>query len=972
MSLQTFDVGDPKVLLEREGVLERVGAASARLKLGSGCALFVVGEAGLGKTSILRRAISDAAMSGIRVGFGEGVASESRLGFGLLQQTWKQLGSDGWIGGSESRPFADLRTAPFYWFMNWLEEQANSAPVMIAIDDLHWADPDSLALLAYACRRLRDLNVLVMATLRPWPREAFDAVAELYATGHVEVEQVRPLSFEAGSKLIMEAAGECSVPEGELRGIWDACAGNPLLLENAGAAFSDGTAKPGAGEVVGLPSRAFRSRVLLLRFAGLADQVLRTAQAASIFGTRFRTQLVAEIAGVDPSEAAESLRVLTNAGLVLHVGDGWSEFVHPLFRMALYDDIAEPTRANLHAVALRVLRRFGADPTEAAVHARRGNLVGDEVALAVLRDATRVSLASGGIGTSLVHLRTAVELAGASDSVGLRLSLSEVLVAAGQFAEAEAIGQDLLLVDLSAEVRSKVLSCLAQAALWSGEPGKAEMRFDDAIEAVADKPDLAVNAILEACRACLPVSNARRLLGWSQRARELAGGKVAREGTVSAGRLAETEIVWAQCAVMCGDSQGIAAADSAGRRAGSMQGRDAEAMRMGMWAGFSAFAIAKATERFSFAHEVFTALFAEAERMASPVAIVSLAMSYADVLARVGRLREAAELVERASVAAELVPLVLPWVRVARAHIGRERGTEYTEFGDAAAIAACDAVEALANGFPDHGPTLRLWLLKLRIGIEMDAGRPSDACRLARTVEDKAQHFGLMEPCVVPWADTALEAYIAADARDDVVRLLDSVRRASDGWPCIWPRSVVLSGEAWLAEISGERGVAEGHHRETIEMLREVELPLVRATALVSFGAFLRRGGEPRRARSVVAEAIEIAEECGAGRIGRMARVELAACGGRRRRSLSERWELTAREAVVAGIAAEGASNIEIASILGVSPKTVEHHLHSVYLKLGMSSRRELIRGWSTRDGDGKRSPGPQVGSVVAVDAGRI
>lgn len=978
MSLPNLAIGEPKPLFEREGVLARVREVVEHAAQGNGGSLFIIGEGGLGKTSVLRQAILDAGRA--RVGLAEGVASESRLPYGLLQQAWEHLGYDDRTvtGGAVDTSTGDLRLARFYRFSGWLADHAGRDPLVIAVDDLHWADPDSLALLAYTCRRLSRLKVAIIATLRPWPRGAYDAVAELCGAGHAQVEHMRPLSLDAGTELVRRNAGDVPVAAGEMRGIWEACSGNPLLLESAAMSLASGERTATATGIdpvtgsgidhgpLGGSAEAFRSRLLLLRFAGLDDDVLRTAQSASIFGTRFRAHLVAGLAGVDPVVAAASLQALVNAGLLIDKGEGWSEFVHPLFRRVLYDDMSEPARSTLHALALRVLIDHGADPTDAAQHAQLGRLVGDPAALEVLKEATRRSLAVGGVATALVHLRTAVDLAGSDDSAGLRLELGQVLVAAGQLAESQAICRDLLLSNLDLGMRSRVLSCLAQASLWSGEPARAESLFDESIDAASGDAERAIDAILEASRACTALSSARRLLAWAERARDLAAG-----GAAGAERQEQADSLWAQCAVMCADHRGVELAGMAARKAGSIEARDARSITRKMWAGFSAFAIAKSTEQFIVADEVFAELFSEAEQIGSPVAVATLATSYADVLARVGRLGDAALLVERASLAVELVPVVRPWVEVARAHIGRERGmggdgsvggADEPEHDTGCLVDQLDAAAALATGIPDHGPTLWLWLGKLRAESALDAGRAGDAARHARDLERRAVETGVLEPCVVPWADTALDAYSGAGSRPDVVRLLRHLEEVGDGWPCRWPRSVVLVGRAWLAETAGDREAAESSYREALALLGEVTLPLARARALVSFGAFLRRGGQSRKARTSVTEAIDIAEGCGAGRLARVARTELAACGGRRKRSSAARWDLTPRETTVADIAAGGASNLEIASVLGLSAKTVEHHLHSIYMKLGMSSRRELIRRWRL-GGDGSE---PGAGGAAA------
>jgi DNA-binding CsgD family transcriptional regulator len=121
-----------------------------------------------------------------------------------------------------------------------------------------------------------------------------------------------------------------------------------------------------------------------------------------------------------------------------------------------------------------------------------------------------------------------------------------------------------------------------------------------------------------------------------------------------------------------------------------------------------------------------------------------------------------------------------------------------------------------------------------------------------------------------------------------------------------------------------------------------VELPLEKVETLLEYGAFLRRTGEPARARPLLAEALRLAEATGAAWLAGYVRAELLVAGGRRR-GREEQEQLTAQEDRVARLAAAGRSNQEIARQLWLSVSTVESHLHRIYAKLGIQSRRALI-----------------------------
>jgi DNA-binding NarL/FixJ family response regulator len=141
------------------------------------------------------------------------------------------------------------------------------------------------------------------------------------------------------------------------------------------------------------------------------------------------------------------------------------------------------------------------------------------------------------------------------------------------------------------------------------------------------------------------------------------------------------------------------------------------------------------------------------------------------------------------------------------------------------------------------------------------------------------------------------------------------------------------------------RGGDEGLEllREAAETLAQSPARLWRARALVDYGAALRRANRRRDCRAPLRDGLALAEECGATPLAERARRELAASGGRLPPRTGGRFdELTPSELRVAGLAAEGLSNPEIAQRLFVTIKTVEMHLSNAYRKLSISSRRDL------------------------------
>jgi DNA-binding CsgD family transcriptional regulator len=133
-------------------------------------------------------------------------------------------------------------------------------------------------------------------------------------------------------------------------------------------------------------------------------------------------------------------------------------------------------------------------------------------------------------------------------------------------------------------------------------------------------------------------------------------------------------------------------------------------------------------------------------------------------------------------------------------------------------------------------------------------------------------------------------------------------------------------------------------------------MPLAKAETLIGYGRFLRHTGRGKQARDVLHHALDVLEPTAAGRLQAIAGEELAAAGGRRRRDQRPATDLTAQERRVATLAAQGLTNLDIGRNLFISAKTVDHHLASVYAKLGFHSRRELIFAWHEKPAEGKSS----------------
>jgi DNA-binding CsgD family transcriptional regulator len=240
-----------------------------------------------------------------------------------------------------------------------------------------------------------------------------------------------------------------------------------------------------------------------------------------------------------------------------------------------------------------------------------------------------------------------------------------------------------------------------------------------------------------------------------------------------------------------------------------------------------------------------------------------------------------------------------------------------------------------------ESPYLRLWICLLACRKFVHIGSQAKAVQAAEQAAAVVRESAMTEPCMVPWHGAAIEAYIAAGELERATELVAWLEEICRPLPCQAPRAVAAWGGAMVAWRRGQLDAAEEGFQKALAHNAAVPMPLAEAETLIAYGRFLRHTGRPTRARAVLHQALKVLEATGAGRLQAIAREELAGAGGRRARA-GPADRLTEKETQVAELAAKGLTNTEIAGALFISPRTVGHHLSSVYRKLGTSSRRQL------------------------------
>lgn len=284
-----------------------------------------------------------------------------------------------------------------------LASRLSHRPLLLIVDDAHWADGESLAWLAGFTARLSELPVLVVQAHRP--QELADRNADWAMTrspasggaaGHPALVRValRALTPDATAELVRAGLGE-HADDPFCREVWAVTGGNPYEAVELVAKAQDRELAPveeSAGLLRELGASA-RGSGLVARLERLGTNANRFAWAAAVLGTEISQELAANLAGMSSAEAADCTARLRDARIVS--GFDPLEFVHPLIASAVYRSIPPATRTAMHGRAAWAITQAGLGAAAASRHLLEVHPDDDQELVAQLREAARQHLAVG-------------------------------------------------------------------------------------------------------------------------------------------------------------------------------------------------------------------------------------------------------------------------------------------------------------------------------------------------------------------------------------------------------------------------------------------------------------------------------------------------------------------------------------------------------------------------------------------------
>jgi DNA-binding CsgD family transcriptional regulator len=924
-------------LLERELELETLAAAVEAAAEGVAGFVLVEGPAGIGKSRLLAEARMLAEERGLCVRSARGGELERDFPFGIVRQLFEsQLVDESersrLLSGAASAAgpvfglhdgrdeaeslgegtFAVLHGL-FWLTVNLCTERA----LLLAVDDLHWCDSASLRFLAYLARRLDDLPLVLVASMRSSEPEADQAIVEeLTAEPQAQVLMPGPLTAAAVVEVVRDRMGE-SVEAAFAEACHSSTDGNPLLLNELLKALVADRVSPQAGHVhvvAELGPRA-ASRAVLLRLARLSPDAVQVARAISVLGDGAEVTVVGALAELEAPAVAAATRELVRAEILRP--EPPLGFVHALVQAAVYHDLAPGERELYHERAAMLLVKLDASKEQIAAHLLVMPARGQEWVVDVLRAAADAALARGDPDAAISSLRRALDEPARPElhlelllELGWTEAMTSLPAAAEHLRAAYEIAQE-------PSARGQAADGLARMLLFLGASDEAaDIAGRVARELPHELEDLALR--LEA------VEFLALFFGAEPHGDRLERLRAYREIDASSGLSAKMVAAvaawdWAQCA---GPAERVCALARAAVGGGELMGLGGRVMTM---AATLPLALADLDE----AVDTWEALRAEAYRKGSVFAIAGVQLwgGYTQFLR--GELPEA-ESELRASVETLTLwgmPTQSRWGWPILAEVLAERGA----VGEARALLD-NAASSPAGS--DHAILLDRVLMRVLLA----EGRPEEALAYADVYE---LHAGWKRhPRFVPWRSLKAQALDRLGRQDEAAALAGDELEIARGWgsPGTIGRSLRVLGTILRAD-----GIE--YLEEACTLLEQAPARLEHAKALAALGAALRRARKPTEAREPLRRALELAEICGAQPLVDDVRAEIYATGARpRTTALRGVRALTASERRVADLAAGGQTNRDIAQILYVTPKTVEVHLSNAYRKLGIGSRRELAR----------------------------
>jgi len=800
------------------------------------------------------------------------------------------------------------------------------APLVMVVDDLHWADPESLTWLASFAIRSRELPVLLAFAYRHEFDEDAVGLAQQIETMAAHRHELRGLSPDSVARLVHREFGEAA-DDAFCRQVWAVTAGTPFDTERLLREVHDQGITPVEESTPKLRDLAAAARGQTREYwlDKLGPVTIRFAWAAALIGTDIRQSLAANISAQGPDQAEESLRQLRRHRVLTSTPNGRLEFVHPLIGTSIYQSIPASTKTAMHGIAAAIIENSGGSLLDASRHLLEIHPEGDDSIVQKLRAAAVEHLAIGAPEAAQRCLERALAEPPDEDDraevlyeLGCSALLTDPVTTINQLRAALAI-EDGLDADLRVDAVFRLSEVLAHSGDLNAAAALCADEAERAPEGLGRLRLVVANLMYLTLQADEEDGPAR-----SERLAQLARTAT---GEGDASRAIHAMRAWDLTLQGKPSVEALREADQALQAGRLPRGL---AWTNTTW-NFELPALLGLTYAYNDELARAEELFSDAIRAFEIAGWSGAHRGFAYFLMGVARLRrgflpEAEDFLRRGLRISERVGADLPlqWNLVgvlADTLLARGRAEEAWELAQKYRFAP--PYHATALLLPDAA-TLYGKLLLARRDYR-------GAVEVLTEVGTRLDRRGWQSTAHAPWAGHLAVALFPQDPQLARKVAAQAVERARQfGAPSAVGTALRLQAAVWDGQYAIEL------LQDAVGWLGQSPAGYEHAHALIDLGAALRRGGRIGEADEYLLQGVELAQQCGADGLVARARQELAFAGLRpnRLRTFSPD-ALSQPEWDVAELAVQGVPPQRIAERLGIALSQVHRRLSAVHRKAG-------------------------------------
>lgn len=941
------------VILGRDDLLQQIDELIREVSHGRGHALFLAGQAGLGKTRVNRAAGRKAEAAGLRVDGGAVAPQDLQVPLASIHEMAVGMrGNDAWGSLREDLLEIERRSAGDALGTRRVIVRAAAdriieaidRPSMLLFDDLHWADEMSLEVIGEIARHVDEVPLLLLGGYRAdeFPGDTIHREwrSRLLSQRHAEEVQLRRLTIdETATAITLIRGGELPAPREVVEAVHQRTNGIPLHIEELLAAVPPQALTDGQSiREAHVPDTI--GGAVLARVSRLPDEVRLVARAGAVIGRCFTPDALAGIMGLSLRELEPSIEALVDAA-ILHPFDyidtGYYDFRHQLLRDAIYSDVPPSQKRRFHAQAAEfVMALEASNVAHASRHYEKAGLRPE-----AYRASVTGALEAGRISArheAFELYQRAVDNMPASLTVGERAELYRSLSSTGtaieRLEEAAAAAHEARRLFLEAGRTADAAGMLIEVAQAERKMGlgTVDERRRVMAQGLAELDAAVPGRSVEEVRADLlsfqsliefDAANFDESSRLNDRVLEIAAGLDDEE------RHLDAEFQAGMIALARGEDRASLTRLLDIAKAARVAGYESTGVTSyRVAAGMAARTMDYATAAIAIGEGLEYADAIEQSHCRQQMAATSALLAWAggdwDTAAQTAR----QELAERGCRRGALTAIpALGFVAMGRGDLDE---------------AARWLGDALAEGREIDDVELILQPLWGVAELALVAGDPGSAMARCEEAIGIAQRTG-ERPFFVPFVVTGSRAAIALHRPEDAARWLQSCRRHLEGWSM---------ATAALRHAEGLVALAQGHVTSARELLeaaldgwQRVGRVWEASWARVDLAQVLLRANRHPEAAGFIATVRQVASSLGSEPL--LARAEELARLAHGRGTLEEPWyPLSVREFEVARLIAQGLTNAAIAEQLFVSPKTVSAHVEHILAKLGVARRAE-IAAWS-------------------------